>query len=432
MRIRIPRVLAALVALGWAGSCWNEPYVNGDQDVTVGQKLAVEVAQGPGLASGQVRFTDSAGAVYGAGDLEYEFLDDHHVRLRVPVGAATGPAVLHLGAQGRPEGYDIDLTVHRMAVLLDPLGSLYCVDTDTGRLVDVQVIGHGRVTADLLDRGAKILATSSAESSVHFLRIGGSGLEPYSPAVQGVARGATGAVRFGRRTFVGTEEGVALLEEGAEGSTVLRKVIGRDLPGPVWEIRAAWDAGRAALLVGFSQDATDFQEMVTLLEVPEGSEPVLHLTGAELPGTVGGSTSLAISRDGAVAWVNNRVDDTVVVVRLGPPAEVVQVVELPAEEQARCEDPFRVVSDPFGRYLAVACAASKSLVLYDTATDGGLSNPRVVALGDVPWDAAFTADRLYVLLGWKVVALDPTASAPEAWDAGWEVGVGMSRIFVQP
>ena len=421
--------LAGLGAL-WMmqAGCVPDPHVVGSKKVTVGEKLGIQVAQGPKLIQGDFLLTDAKGHQFQASsaDLEYEFLSPEEIRFRVPAGAATGPATLHLGTDGRAQGYDIDLEVHRMAVLLDPLGRLYTLDTDTGTVVDVKPLGHGEMRASAADRVTKILATASDEAAVHFFTITGGGLISYSPAVDGVGTRSAGAVRLGGQVLVGVQQGLAWLEQGEAGSTLLKGFLGE---APVAALAAADQADVAVALLGFSGDATDFADILEVVRLQDGQPTV---TGqVDLGGTAGGASWPLVSPDGTQAWVNNRVDDSLALVSLRDPPQVVAHVQLPTDGDFVHTDPFRLVLRPDGRELVVLCAGSKSLVFYEVG-DGSLQFSKAIRLDDVPWDAGYVGHRLYLLTSWKVVAIDLDSGDPRPVDAHWEVGVGMSRMFVQP
>ena len=408
--------------------CVPDPHVVGSKKVTVGEKLGIQVEQGPKLIQGDLLLTDAEGHQFQANsaDLEYEFLSPEEIRFRIPAGAATGPATLHLGTEGRAQGYDIDLEVHRMAVLLDPLGRLYTVDTDTGRVVDIMPLGHGEMRATSADRVTKILATASDEAAVHFFTITGGGLVSYSPAVDGVGTRAAGAVRLGRNTLVAVQQGLAWLEQGEGGSTLLKGFLGE---APVVALAAADQADVAVALLGFSRDATDFADTLEVVKLQDGQPTIA--SRVDLGGTAGGASWPLVSPDGTQAWVNNRVDNSLAVVSLSDSPQVVGQVLLPTDGDFSHTDPFRLVLRPDGKELLVLCAGSKSLVFYNVG-DGALQFSKAIRLGDVPWDAGYVGHRLYVLTSWKVVVIDLDSGDPQPRDAHWEVGVGMSRMFVQP
>ncbi len=420
--------LVLFVALWGQGACVPDPHVVGSSKVTVGEKLGIEIEQGPELLQGDFLFTDYAGNRFDANsaDVEYHFYDAKHVEFRIPAGAVPGPALVHLGTKDRPQGYDIDLEVHRMAVLVDPIGRLYVVDTATGSVVDVVPLGHGQMRASAADRVTKILATASDEAAVHFFVVTGGGLTSFSPAVDGVGTRAAGAVMLGSQVLVAVQQGLAWLEQGQAGSTLLKGFLGK---APVVSLAAADRAHTAVALLGFPGDATDFADILEVVSLQDG-KPVVTAE-VDLGGTAGGASWPVVAADGSQAWVNNRVDDTIAIVQLGGQPQVTNRVSLPADENFANHDPFRLVLRPDGKELLVLCAGSKSLVFY-TITEGSLQAGKVIRLDNVPWDAGYVGQKLYVLTSWKVVSIDLGSNDPKPKDAGWDVGVGMSRMFIQP
>lgn len=420
----------AVAALLWTvqAACVPDPHVVGSKKVTVGEKLGIEVDQGPKLISGDVLFIDAQGNRFDANsaDLAYQFVGPDEIVLRIPAGAATGPATLHLGTEGRAQGYDIDLEVHRMAVLLDPIGRLYILDTDTGKVVDVVALGHGEMRAAAADRTTKILATASDEAAVHFYTVTGGGLVSYSPAVDGVGTRAAGAVRLGDHVLVAVQQGLAWLEQGQAGSTLLKGFLGQ---APVVALASADQADKVVALLGFAGDATDYADTLEVVALDNGQPKVT--AQVDLGGTAGGASWPVVSHDGTQAWVNNRVDDQVAIVSLDGQPQVMGRVSLPSDGDFVHRDPFRLLLSPDGKTLLVLCAGSKSLVFYDVG-EGTLQFSRAIRLDDVPWDAGYVGHTLYVLTAWKVVRIDLDAGDPKPRDAGWEIGVGMSRMFVQP
>ena len=421
-------VLSVLgVAMMALVGCQPTPHISGSKRASVGQNVAIEVAQGPGLVKDDFVLTDAQGSKYdsSSGDVAYHFQDDKHVTFKIPKGIATGPATLRLGVQGRSAGCDVDFSILRIAVLLDPDGWLYSVDVDTGRVLDMDALGHGELSAHMAPSGIRIAATASKEAAVHFIEVLGSGLQPYSPSLDGIANKTFDAVMLSTGALVATEKGIAWLSQGEFGSTVLNGFLGR---GPVVRLAGSQAQGQALGLLGFASDATDYRDLVEVVDL-SSDEPQITTT-LDLGGTVGGASWLVVSPDGTYAWVNNRLDNTITILSLGQSPAVTDHVALPTQDKPQT-DPFRLAVSPDGKRLVVLCGGSKSAVIYDVS-DGALSNPVIVDLGDVPWDASFAAGRLYVLLGWKVVWMDPSSGSPKPVDAGWDVGVGMTRLMIQP
>jgi len=420
------RLLVVFAAATWFG-CDPTPHIEGSKRASVGQHVAIEVAQGPGLIKDDFVLTDAKGTKYEAsnGDVAYHFQDENHVTFTIPRGITTGPATLRLGVQGRSSGYDVDFDILRIAVLLDPDGWLYSLDVDTGKVLDMDALGHGDLSAHMAPSGIRIAATASKEAAVHFIEVLGSGLRPYSPSLDGIANKTFDAIMLSAGALVATEKGIAWLSQGEFGSTVLNGFVGK---GPVVRLGGSQTQGQALGLLGFTSDATDYRDLVEVVDL-SGDEPQITST-LDLGGTVGGASWLVVSPDGAYAWANNRLDDAITVLSLGQSPAVTDHVNLPSQDKPQT-DPFRMAVSPDGKQLVVLCGGSKSAVIYHVS-DGALSDPVIVDLEDVPWDASFAAGRLYVLLGWKVVWMDPTSGSPKPVDAGWDVGVGMTRLMIQP
>jgi hypothetical protein len=383
-----------LLVTGLLG-CGTDPQIEGNTRLVVGQRITLELQSGPDFLANELSLTDSAGKIYTAADalLEYQFGSGKDVTFSIPHGIAAGRAQIAIAAQGR-EPYAFDVIIVRLLGLLGVSGTLELVDLSApGTVFATGEAGAGGGSLSLSPSGDRVAAIEAASGEIHFLSLSSQGFTSFAPPLAlGMPLGR--GVLLDRGILVAANNGVAHIVQQA-GALVLDRWLET---GPTRSVSAAPALARA-IAVGTDPGQGDVMVRLNLaLSPPDISgDPLL------LGGSAGGVRDGALSPGGDLGVTVNQLDSTVTSVPVASPTPLVNPVALPAGDVG----PTRVVFSPDGTWLAVACADSRSVAIYNVF-EGALTHagsvqadPRSVdaLIAKAPVDLGFAPGRaLYVLL----------------------------------